>query len=171
MLAKGSFMQTISPFLWFNDEAEEAANFYVSLFKNSKIGKIRRYSKAGPREEGSVMTVEFRLDGQDFIALNGGQTGFAATGPAPGSIALFVTCETQADVDRLWDAFCDGGETMQCGWVKDKYGVVWNIVPAGLVDYVSGDDPVRAERATRAMFLQNKLDINEIRRAYEEEAV
>lgn len=162
-------MQSIIPFLWFDKEAEEAANFYVSVFKNSKITNTSRYGEAGPGPAGSVMVVEFQLDGQDFMAINGGT-------PAPndnasaadnGRVALYVNCETQAEVDRLWDKLSEGGETVQCGWLRDKYGFSWNIVPAGLSDYIGGDDPVKAQRAMQAMLSMVKLDIDELRRAYE----
>ncbi|HEV3155754.1 MAG TPA: VOC family protein [Candidatus Baltobacteraceae bacterium] len=160
-------MQKIAPFLWFKDKAEEAANFYVSIFKDSKIDSVSRYGDAGPGPAGSAMVVDFQLEGQDFMALNGGETENAASGPAPGAIALFVNCETQAEVDRLWEKLSEGGEKMQCGWVKDKYGFVWNIVPVGLSEYLHGDDPIKAQRAMRAMLQMKKLDINELKRAYE----
>jgi predicted 3-demethylubiquinone-9 3-methyltransferase (glyoxalase superfamily) len=161
-------MQKITPLLWFDGNAEEAANFYVSIFKNSKIDNISRYGEAGPGPVGSPMVVEFNLEGQAFMALNGGPNGVdVPSAPYPGSIALYVDCETQADVDRLWDQLCDGGRTLQCGWVTDKYGVRWNIVPSGFVDYLSGPDPEKSQRAMRAMFEMEKLDIDEMRRAYE----
>lgn len=160
--------QQIIPFLWFNGEAEEAVNFYVSLFKNSKIENISRYTEAGPLPAGTVMTIEFQLDGQDLMALNGGETGQNNPGaPYPGAVALFVSCATQADVDKLWDGLKDGGETLRCGWVKDRYGVVWNIVPQGLGELFGSPDRERANRAMRAMLQMDKLDINELRRAYE----
>lgn len=157
-------MQKIVPFLWFNDKAEEAANFYVSIFKNSKIENVSRYTDAGPGPSGAAMVVEFQLEGQDFKALNGFQPA-SLTGMPP--IALFVDCETQAEVDRLWDKLSAGGEKMQCGWLRDKYGFSWNIVPAGLVDVLGGPDPVKAQRAMQAMLQMEKLDIDALRRAYE----
>ncbi|HLX26773.1 MAG TPA: VOC family protein [Candidatus Cybelea sp.] len=158
----------ITPFLWFDDRAEEAANFYVSVFKNSKIDKMTYYGDAGPGEKGRVMTVEFTLEGQEFMALNGGPTeGPVPSGPVPGAIALFVDCATQADVDNLWDKLSDGGQKMQCGWVKDRFNVVWNVVPAGLGDVLRGEDPEGSERAFKAMLRMEKLDIDELRRAYE----
>ncbi len=161
-------MQQIIPFIWFNGDAEEAVNYYVSLFPNSKIERTSRYGEAGPLPAGTVMTIEFQLDGQDLMALNGGETGQQNPGaPYPGAVALFVSCENQAHVDRLWDGLKEGGETLQCGWVKDRYGVVWNIVPQGLGDYVGGDDPARAKRAMEAMLAMDKLDLEELRRAYE----
>jgi len=154
-------MQKIVPYLWFEDAAEEAANFYVSIFKNSKIDNVSYYGDAGPREAGSVMTVEFQLEGQDFMALNGGAPP-AAFWP---SIALFVSCETQDEVDQLWDRLSEGGETLPCGWVKDKFGFTWNIVPQGLGDLLGHDDPDVAQRAMTAMLAMGKLDIDALRRA------
>lgn len=163
--------QQIIPFIWFNGEAEEAVNFYVGLFKNSKIERVSRYGEAGPLPAGTVMTMEFQLDGQDLMALNGGPGDGAPGGPYPGAVALFVSCETQADVDKLWDGLkANGGESMRCGWVKDRFGVVWNIVPRGLGDYVGGDDEEGAGRAMKAMLAMDKLDIEELRRAYESAA-
>ncbi len=159
-------MQKISPFLWFNGEAEEAAKFYVSLFKNSKIENVSRYGEAGPMPAGTAMVVEFVLHGQEFMALNGGP-GDAPDGPYPGSIALYVDCESQDEVDTLWDRLKAGGQTLRCGWVKDRFGVVWNIVPTGLSDLIGGAEPERAQRAMQAMLQMDKLDINELRRAYE----
>lgn len=160
--------QQVIPFLWFNGNAEEAVNSYVSLFKNSKIENISRYGEAGPLPAGTPMVIEFQLDGQDMMALNGGDTGEKIPGgPYPGSVALFVSCETQGDVDALWNGLKDGGETLQCGWVKDRYGVVWNIVPQGLGELIGSEDRERANRAMQAMLQMDKLDINELRRAYE----
>lgn len=160
--------QQIIPFLWFNGNAEEAVNYYVSLFNNAKIESVSRYSEAGPGPAGTPMMIEFQLDGQDVMALNGGETGDKNPGgPYPGAVALFVSCETQADVDKLWDGLKDGGETLQCGWVRDRFGVVWNIVPQGLSELFGSDDRERANRAMQAMLQMDKLDINELRRAYE----
>ncbi len=158
-------MQKIVPFLWFNDKAEEAANFYVAIFKNSKIDDVSRYGEAGPGPAGAAMVVEFQLEGQDFKALNGFQP--AEAGAAMPPIALFVDCENQAEVDRLWDKLSEGGEKLQCGWLRDKYGFSWNIVPAGLSDVLGGPDPVKAQRAMKAMLQMEKLDIDALRRAYE----
>ncbi|MGC1381875.1 MAG: VOC family protein [Candidatus Baltobacteraceae bacterium] len=163
-------MQKIKPLLWFNGQAEEAANFYVSLFKDSKIDEVARFGDAGPGDSGSVMVVEFQLEGQDFMALNsGGGDGKSASASEPpqGAIALFVTCETQAEVDRLWDRLSDGGEIIQCGWLRDRYGFSWNIVPSGLQELLGDPDPDRAQRAMRAMLAMKKLDIDELRRAVE----
>ena len=160
-------MQKIVPFLWFDTQAEEAANFYVSIFKNSKITDVSRYGEAGPGPAGSAMVVEFQLEGQDFMALNGGQTGSTFPGPAPGAIALYVNCETQAEVDRLWEKLSEGGKKVQCGWLTDKYGFSWNIVPVGISDYIAGPDPEKAQRAMQAMLKMEKLDIDALRRVYE----
>jgi predicted 3-demethylubiquinone-9 3-methyltransferase (glyoxalase superfamily) len=164
--------QKIAPLLWFNDEAEEAANFYVSIFKNSKIDDVTRFGDAGPGEKGKVMMIEFQLEGQDFIALNGGATGDApASHVLPrGGIALFVTCETQAELDHLWERLGAGGAIIQCGWLTDKFGVAWNIVPKGMGAYLGHPDPVKRERAMKAMMQMVKLDIDALRKAVEEPA-
>ena len=159
-------MQKITPFLWFNDQAEEAANYYVSIFKNSKIDNVSRYSEAGPGPEGAAMVVEFQLEGQEFMALNGFGDSAKAQDLQVGSVALYVDCETQAEVDHLWDKLAEGGEKLPCGWVRDKYGFAWNIVPAGLTDVIGGPDPEKAQRAMQAMLQMQKLDIDELRRAY-----
>ena len=158
-------MQKIVPYLWFNDEAEEAAKFYVSVFKNSKIDDVSRYGDAGPGPSGAAMVVEFQLEGQDFMALNGFQP--AATSDAMAPVSLFVSCETQAEVDALWDKLSSGGQKFPCGWLRDKYGISWNIVPAGLSDVLGGPDREKAQRAMRAMLEMEKLDIDALKRAYE----
>lgn len=158
-------MQKIIPYLWFESEAEDAAAFYVSIFDKAEITGVSRYGEAGPGPAGSAMVVEFRLEGQDFMALNGGKPPVEGLPP----IALFVTCETQAELDRVWDKLLDGGQTLQCGWIRDKYGISWNIVPAGMSEYLGGTDPVKSQRAMRAMLEMEKLDINALRRAYEGE--
>jgi predicted 3-demethylubiquinone-9 3-methyltransferase (glyoxalase superfamily) len=160
-------MQKIVPFLWFYDRAEEAAKFYVSVFKNSKITNLSRYGEAGPLPAGTVMVAEFEIEGQEFMAINGGNTEAAPSGPYPGSIALYINCETQTEVDRLWDTLSEGGRKIQCGWLTDKFGVTWNVVPVGLSDYIAGDNPAGAQRAMEAMLQMEKLDINELRRVYE----
>lgn len=160
-------MQKIVPFLWFTAQAEQAAEFYVSVFKNSKIDNVSRYGEAGPGKPGSAMVVEFTLEGQDFMALNGGTSEDPPDGPHQGAVALYVTCETQRELDAMWDKLKDGGETLRCGWVRDRFGVTWNIVPAGLTDYIGGDDPQRAQRAMKAMLEMDKLDIDALREAYE----
>lgn len=154
-------MQKITTFLWFNGQAEEAANFYTSVFKNSRITSLTRYSEAGPGPAGSVMSVNFELEGQEFIALNGGPQ-FSFT-PA---ISLFVNCEDQAEVDELWRKLTEGGAESQCGWLEDKYGLSWQIVPAGLLDYLDGKDPVRSARAAQALYQMQKIDLATIERAY-----
>jgi predicted 3-demethylubiquinone-9 3-methyltransferase (glyoxalase superfamily) len=148
-------MQKISTCLWFDDNAEEAANFYVSIFKNSKITKIVRYSEAGPGKPGSVMTVLFELDGHEFTALNGGPM-FRFN----EAVSLYVNCETQAEIDTLWEKLTsDGGKESQCGWLKDKYGLSWQIVPAALQRMFGDNDPAKAKRVMKALLQMKKLDI------------
>ena len=155
-------MPKISPFLWFDTQAEEAAKFYTSIFKNSKITSVNRYGEAGPGPKGSVMTVAFELDGEEFTALNGGpQYQFTH------AISFVVNCKDQDEVDYYWDKLGEGGNEVQCGWLTDKFGLSWQIVPDGLVDYIAGDDEEGSQRAMEAMFQMKKLDINELRRAYE----
>ena len=158
-------MQKITPFLWFDDKAEEAVNFYVSIFKNSKIGSIARYGEAGAevsgRQKGTVMTVTFQLDGQEFVALNGGPIfNFS---PA---ISFVVNCETQEEVDRLWERLSEGGEREQCGWLKDKYGVSWQIVPTDLSKMLQDKDPKRSEKVMEALLQMDKIDIETSKQAY-----
>ncbi|MGA2490465.1 MAG: VOC family protein [Anaerolineales bacterium] len=155
-------MQKITPFLWFDQQAEEAANFYTSLFKDSRITGISYYGEGGPGPRGSVFTVNFVLEGQEFIALNGGPT-FKFN----EAISFFVDCPTQAEVDRLWDKLTEGGEEGQCGWLKDKYGLSWQIVPSGLNDLLNGQDAEGSRRAMQAMLQMKKLDIEKLRLAYE----
>ena len=155
-------MQKITPYLWFDDQAEEAVHFYTSVFNNSQITGITRYGDGGQKPEGSIMTVSFQLEGQDFVALNGGpQFSFS---PA---ISLFVNCENQAEVDRLWQQLTEGGEEEQCGWLKDKYGVSWQIIPTELIELLNSPDAEKSQRAMQAMLKMVKIDIAEIRRAYE----
>ena len=155
-------MANITPFLWFDNQAEEAMNFYVSIFKDAKIGTVTRYGQAGPGTPGSVMTATFTLDGQDFIALNGGpEYKFS---PA---ISFVISCETQKQVDELWEKLSEGGETNRCGWLTDKFGVTWQVVPAGLGDLLGDEDPEKSQRVMKAMLQMDKLDINELRRAYD----
>jgi len=160
-------MPSITPFLWFTDQAEEAARFYVSIFKNSRINDVSRYGEAGPGPAGAVVTVDFELDGQPFIGLN----DFSETPQRPsaefsqGKIALFVSCETQAECDELWEKLSEGGKKLPCGWVADRYGFAWNMVPEGLRELISGDDD-RSERAMRAMLQMERLDLDELRRVY-----
>lgn len=161
----------ITPLLWFNGKAEEAANFYVASFADSKITNVSRYDAQGPGgDEGDVMMIEFSLEGQDYLALNGGDSDdeqASGSGIPQGGIALFVTCQTQAEVDRLWERLGEGGEYLPCGWLRDKYGFAWNIVPSGLVELLGNPDREKAGRAMKAMMEMGKLDINELRRAFE----
>lgn len=153
-------MQKIKPFLWFNDQAEEAANFYVSLFKNSKIHAVHRYGEAGPGPKGSAMTVEFILDGREFIALNGGP--HHALSPA---FSLFVNCESQAEVDALWDKLVAGGEESRCGWLVDKFGLSWQIIPTALMRLLNNPDRQKSARVMKAMLQMAKIDIATLQRA------
>jgi predicted 3-demethylubiquinone-9 3-methyltransferase (glyoxalase superfamily) len=146
-------MQKITPFLWFDGNAEEAANFYISIFKNSKMGKISRYGDGGPGPKGSVMSVTFQIEGQEFYALNGGPQ-FKFT-PA---ISFFVNCETQKEVDDLWEKLSAGGRTDRCGWLQDKFGVSWQIIPTVLGQLLGDKDPQRAKRAMQAMLQMTKID-------------
>lgn len=153
-------MQKITPFLWFDHQAEEAVNFYVSLFENSKITSVARYEEGMPGPTGQVMTMSFQLDGQDFMALNGGPE-FKFT----EAISFFVDCQTQEKIDRLWNAFADGGEEMPCGWIKDKFGVTWQLVPSVLNDLMYNSDPEKSKRVMQAMFQMKKLDIKTLQEA------
>jgi predicted 3-demethylubiquinone-9 3-methyltransferase (glyoxalase superfamily) len=155
-------MQKITPFLWFDNQAEEAVKFYTSIFKNSKIGKVSRYGDAGPGPKDSVMVMEFQLDGQDFSALNGGPV-FKFT----EAISFSVDCANQEEVDYFWEKLSQGGEKGQCGWLKDMYGVSWQIVPTILGQLMSDPDAEKAERVTRAMLKMTRLDIAELQRAYQ----
>lgn len=158
-------MQKITPFLWFNDQAEQAAKFYVSLFKNSKILQVARYGDEGMeitgRPAGSVMTVSFRLDGHEFTALNGGPH-FKFT----EAISLVVNCTTQAEVDKYWEKLSQGGSKGQCGWLKDKYGLSWQVVPTILPELLCDRDPEKSQRVMQAMLRMKKMDIKILKRAY-----
>ncbi len=160
-------MQKITPFMWFDDKAEEAANFYISIFRNSRIVSVARYGEAGAsvsgRPKGSVMTVAFELEGQEFVALNGGPV--FTFSPA---ISFVVNCETQKEVDGLWEKLSEGGEIQECGWLKDKYGVSWQIVPAVLGELMSDPDPSKSQRVMQAMLQMIKIDIAGLRKAYEQ---
>ena len=158
-------MQKITPFLWFDDQAEEAVKFYTSVFKNSKIGRILRYSeeaaKASGRPAGSVLTVEFEMEGQKFIALNGGPL-FKFN----ESISFVVNCETQKEVDYFWEKLtADGGQESQCGWLKDKFGVSWQVTPSVLIDMLHDKDSEKSERVMHAMLQMKKIDINKLKEA------
>jgi predicted 3-demethylubiquinone-9 3-methyltransferase (glyoxalase superfamily) len=154
-------MQKITPFLWFNGNAEEAANFYVSVFKNSRILSIARFGDAGPGPKGSVMVVSFEIEGQKFSALNGGPQ--YTISPA---ISFLVDCETQAEVDELWAKLTAGGKEVQCGWLTDKFGVSWQIIPRAFMEMLEDKDPVRSQRVFRAMMQMVKIDIEVLKRAY-----
>lgn len=156
--------QKITPFLWFDDNAEEATNFYVSIFKNSQVLSINRYGEAGPGTQGTVMTTSFRLDGQEFIALNGGPHF-----PFTEAISFFIDCESQQEVDELWEKLSDGGETSQCGWLKDKFGLSWQVIPSVLGEMLQDTDRERANRVMQAMLQMTKIDIAKLKQAYEQE--
>jgi len=156
-------MQKIIPFLWFNDQAEEAVNFYVSVFKHSKVVSLTRNGEAGPGPKGTVMMATFQLEGQDFYALNGGP--MFTFSPA---ISLFVNCETQEEVDDLWAKLSKGGQPERCGWLKDKYGVSWQIIPTVVGKYIQDKDPKKAQRVMNAMLQMDKFDIARLKQAYEQ---
>jgi len=153
-------MQRINPFLWFNDQAEEAMNFYTSIFKNSKVLSVSRYGEAGPGPAGKVMVASFELEGQKFMALNGGPQ-FTFT----EAISFLVNCETQEEVDHLWEKLLEGGQPSRCGWLKDKFGVSWQIIPTILGKLMSDPDPEKSKRVMQAMLQMVKLDIEGLQRA------
>jgi predicted 3-demethylubiquinone-9 3-methyltransferase (glyoxalase superfamily) len=155
-------MQKITPFLWFDGRAEEAMNFYISIFKNSKVGRVTRYGEAGPGPKGTVMSATFQLEGQEFMALNGGPQ-FTFT-PA---ISFFVNCETQQEVDALWGKLSEGGKKERCGWLKDKYGLSWQIIPSALGKMLGDKDPEKSKRVMEAMLQMDKIDIKRLQEAYE----
>jgi predicted 3-demethylubiquinone-9 3-methyltransferase (glyoxalase superfamily) len=152
--------QRITPNLWFDTEAEEAAGFYVSVFRNSRIVNVARYPEGGPREAGMVMTVGFELDGQRFVGINGGPEF-----TFDEAVSLQIDCEGQEEVDYYWERLTDGGEEGPCGWLKDRYGLSWQVVPAGMDELFSDPDPERARRAMEAMLKMRKLDVAELRAA------
>ena len=156
-------MQKITPCLWFDTQAEEAARFYTSIFRNSRILEVARYGPAGPRPEGMVMTVSFELDGQQFVALNGGPDF-----TFDEAISFQVNCGSQDEVDELWTKLSDGGEEGPCGWLKDKYGVSWQIVPTVLDELIGDPDPERSQRAMKAMLGMRKIDIAELERVVDQ---
>jgi predicted 3-demethylubiquinone-9 3-methyltransferase (glyoxalase superfamily) len=160
-------MQKITPFLWYDSEAEEAANFYASIFKNSSVGSITRYddsaAKAAGRPEGSAMTVEFQLDGQEFVALNGGPH-FKFT----EAVSFVVNCDSQEEVDYFWDKLMAGGQESQCGWLKDKYGLSWQITPTILPELLKQKDAAKAKRVMEAMLQMKKIDIATLKKAAEQ---
>ena len=155
-------MRRINPFLWFDDQAEEAAGFYVSVFPNSKILGVTRYGEAGPGEPGTVMTVDFELNGQPFVALNGGPE-FTFT----DAVSFLVECETQEEVDEYWERLAEGGEHGPCGWLKDRFGLSWQVVPVVLEELIRDADPEKSQRVMRAMLQMGKIEIEPLRRAYE----
>ena len=158
-------MQKITPFLWFDGKAEEAMNFYVSVFNNSKVVRVTRYGEGGPGPKGTVMSATFELEGQQFYTLNGGPQ-FTFT-PA---ISLFVNCETQQEVDELWDKLSEGGKKERCGWLKDKYGLSWQIIPSALGKLLGDKDPAKTNRVMMAMLQMDKIDIQRLQRAYDQAA-
>lgn len=155
-------MQKITPFLWFDLQAEEAANFYVSVFKNSQVLSVSRYGDTGPGPKGSVMTVEFELDGQRFVGINGGPN-FKFT----EAVSFVVDCATQEEVDYFWEKLSEGGKEVQCGWLKDKYGLSWQVVPTIAIKYLKDNDPEKSQRVMKAILHMKKIEIEPLRRAYE----
>jgi predicted 3-demethylubiquinone-9 3-methyltransferase (glyoxalase superfamily) len=155
-------MQGITTCLWFDTQAEEAANYYTSIFKDAKITKVSYYGEAGPRTAGTVMTIEFQIEGSHFVALNGGpQFTFNE------AVSFQLNCESQAEVDELWSKLSDGGEEGPCGWLKDKYGVSWQVTPTALGELLGDPDAERSQRVMKAMLAMKKIEIDELQRAYE----
>ena len=154
-------MQKITPFLWFDDNAEEAVNFYISTFKDARLLDAKRYGEAGPGPKGTIMTATFELNGQQFIALNGGPL-YKFT----EAVSFVVKCETQEEIDYYWDKLLDGGQAQRCGWLKDKFGLSWQIVPVQLSELFGGNDPQRAGRVMQAMMQMVKFDIAKLKEAY-----
>jgi predicted 3-demethylubiquinone-9 3-methyltransferase (glyoxalase superfamily) len=155
-------MQKITPFLWFDTQAEEAANFYVSVFKNSQVVSVSRYGDTGPGPKGAVMTVEFELDGQRFVGLNGGPN-FRFT----EAVSFVVDCATQEEVDYFWQKLSEGGKEVQCGWLQDKYGLSWQVVPTIAIEYLKDKDPEKSQRVMQAIMQMKKIEIEPLKRAYE----
>ena len=155
-------MQKITPFLWFDNNAEEAMNFYVSVFRNSKVLTVSRYGEAGPGPKGTVMTAEFSLDGQEFVALNGGPR-FQFT----EAISFVVNCDTQDEVDYFWEKLSEGGQKSRCGWLKDKFGLWWQVVPILLAELMNDKDQEKADRVMQAMLQMDKIEVEPLKRAYE----
>jgi predicted 3-demethylubiquinone-9 3-methyltransferase (glyoxalase superfamily) len=156
-------MQKIHPFLWFDNQAEEAMNFYVSVFKNSKAGSVTRYPKGSPGPVGQVMTAEFQLEGLQFTALNGGPN--YKFSPA---ISLYVDCQSQEEVDRIWNRLLEGGQVQACGWITDKFGVTWQIIPEALPRLMTDKNPKKAEAVMQAMLKMKKIDANVLQQAYDQ---
>jgi len=157
-------MQKITPFLWFDNQAEEAINLYVSVFKNSKILSVSRYGEAGPGPAGKVMTATFQLEGQEFMALNGGPDH-----KFTDAISLFVDCKTQEEVNELWEKLSEGGEQGPCGWLKDRFGLSWQTIPSILGELLGDPDPSRSQRVMKAMLQMSKIDIAGLKAAYDQE--
>jgi predicted 3-demethylubiquinone-9 3-methyltransferase (glyoxalase superfamily) len=155
-------MQGITPYLWFDDKAEEAAHFYTSVFPNSKIANVTRYGEAGPRKAGMVMTVDFELNGRPFVALNGGPD-YKFT----EAVSFLIGCDTQEEVDEYWEKLSEGGEKGPCGWLKDKYGLSWQVVPTVLEELIRDPDPEKSQRVMQAMLQMSKIEIEPLRQAYE----
>ena len=155
-------MQKITPFLWFDGKAEEAMNFYISIFKNSKIVSVSRYGEGGPGPKGTVMTGTFQLEGQQFMALNGGPHFTFSQ-----AISFFVNCETQQEVDELWEKLSEGGEKQRCGWLKDKYGLSWQVIPSALGEMLQDKDAEKAKRVMKAMLQMDKIDMEGLKQAYD----
>ena len=154
-------MQKITPFLWFDNNAEEAMNFYTSIFKNSKVLTVSRYGEAGPGPSGAVMTAEFELEGQEFVALNGGPR-FKFT----EAISFVVNCETQEEVDYFWERLSEDGVKSRCGWLKDKFGLWWQVVPVVLAELMSDPDPEKSKRVMQSMLTMDKIEIEPLKRAH-----
>ncbi len=155
-------MQKITPFLWFNTQAEEAANFYVSVFKSSKVLGVARYGDSGPGPKGSVMTIEFELDGQRFMGINGGPQF-----PFTEAVSFVVDCADQKEVDYFWEKLSEGGKEVQCGWLKDKFGLSWQVVPTIAIEYLKDKDPEKAQRVMAEIMKMIKIEIEPLKRAYE----
>lgn len=156
-------MQAITPFIWFNDQAEAAVNYYLSVFKNAKILQTVRYGEGGMGTPGTVMTIAFELNGQKFIALNGGPVF-----PLNPAISFVINCETQAEIDEYWDKLSAGGQVQQCGWLTDKFGVTWQVVPSILPHMLADEKSERTQRVTQALFKMVKLDIAKLKEAYDQ---
>ncbi|HTT86242.1 MAG TPA: VOC family protein [Acidimicrobiales bacterium] len=154
-------MPTITPFLWFDDQAEEAVDFYLRVFPNSRVHQVARYGEGSPGPAGSVMTIHFELDGNEFVALNGGPAHYGFD----EAVSFVIDCATQADVDHYWGALTDGGEEIACGWLRDRYGLCWQVVPSELPSVLGDPDPERATRAIQAMMTMKKLDIDVMKAA------
>ncbi|MGH9700510.1 MAG: VOC family protein [Candidatus Acidiferrales bacterium] len=155
-------MEKITPFLWFDGRAEEAAKFYTSIFKNSKLGTVTRYGPGGPMPAGSVMSAEFQIEGRDYVAFNGGPQF-----PFTPAISFFVDCATQEEVDALWGKLLEGGQKNRCGWLQDKFGLSWQIIPSALIKLMSDPDPQKSGRVMKAMLQMEKIDVKALQRAYD----